>query len=618
MKIKNYRYFLISIFLTTSLMLIKKYNILEGVKDSIIPRSLFEEKVKNYACDKAGSRLTNKYSNGYTEKDPKSKSLSKAQRSIVDFAKDSSYSNIKPYIKKLGIFIFFLVLDIILIFVWISYCSCCCCSCCLFSSAKPSKLCRTIFFLIAAICNLLVIIFSIVVLGLINPFFKRVNGFVCSAYNFIDHVRYGLAPSYPNNQKEWGGIDGIINLLNYTEIGKDNIEETLDTITSNISPYKSGQCKEFLVLDSYTNSIKDLVNESFSDMEFENEINDLKDAKKTFDDADEDIGDDAYDVLHDYINKLAKKICTLIFTLTLIFGILGLAFLCLYFFLKYNVFRIVYVVIWNISMLLMLFAILFAVVFGILGYVLRDAVQVSQYILSPENLDSDDPLLFDSDKNKNDYGDNGNYDDDDEKDISVTDLIDECANGDGNFMDLLQENGQLRENIENWEKNQSIYRDKINNIDDPSCTESEKAVLRDNYEKLIDVTSVGLNISNNLTSLKCRFARNDKNIILNEVDSAGKKGVALCACSLLVGILLGISVVAGIIFAHKYKYDDSPTNAQKDLNSTTEVNESSENIRNDNTKNNNNAYNIPKSDMNYPYNNTNYPTNMVTNNNMNL
>lgn len=617
MKIKNYRYFLISIFLTTSLMLIKKYNILEGVKDSIIPRSLFEEKVKNYACDKAGSRLTNKYSNGYTEKDPKSKSLSKAQRSIVDFAKDSSYSNIKPYIKKLGIFIFFLVLDIILIFVWISYCSCCCCSCCLFSSSKPSKLCRTIFFLIAAICNLLVIIFSIVVLGLINPFFKRVNGFVCSAYNFIDHVRYGLAPSYPNNQKEWGGIDGIINLLNYTEIEKDNIEETLDTITSNISPYKSGQCKEFLELDSYKNSIKDLVNESFSDMEFENEINDLKDANKNFEDADKDIGDDAYDVLHDYINKLAKKICTLIFTLTLIFGILGLSFLCLYFFLKYNVFRIVYVVIWNISMLLMLFAILFAVVFGILGYVLRDAVQVGQYILSPENLDSDDPLLFDSDKNKNDYGDNVNYDDD-KKDISVTDLIDECANGDGNFMDLLQENGQLKENIENWEKNQSIYRDKINNIDDPSCTESEKAVLRDNYEKLIDVTSVGLNISNNLTSLKCRFARNDKNIILNEVDSAGKKGVALCACSLLVGILLGISVVAGIIFVHKYKYDDSPTNAQKDLNSTTEVNESSENIRNDNTKNNNNAYNIPKSDMNYPYNNTNYPTNMVTNNNMNL
>jgi len=270
----------------------------------------------------------------------------------------------------------------------------------------------------------------------------------------------------------------------------------------------------------------------------------------------------------------------------------------------------------------MLFAFLFAVVFGILGYVLKDAVQVGQYILSPENLNSDDPLLFDSNKNNNDYG----YDTD-EKDISVSDLIDECANKDGNFMDLLQESGQLRENIENWEKNQSIYRDKINNIDDPSCTESEKEVLRDNYEKLIDVTSVGLNISNNLTSLKCRFARNDKNIILNEVDSAGKKGVSLCACSLLVGILLGISVVAGIFFVHKYKYDDSPTDDKKDLNNITGVNESSENIGKDNTKNNNNSYstnnlnnniNIPKNDMNYPYNNTNYPYNMATNNNVNL
>ena len=602
MKIRNYKYFLISICLTTSLMLIKKYHILEDIKDSIIPRSLFEEKIKNYACDKAGSRLTDKYKDGYNQKDLKQKSLSKAQRSIVDFAKDSSYSNIKPYIKKLGIFIFFLVLDIILIFVWISYCSCCCCSCCLFSSAKPSKICRTIFFLIAAICNLLIIIFSIVILGLISPFFKRVNGFVCSSFNFLDHVRYGLAPSYVNNQKEWEGIDGIINLLNYTEVEKDNIEETLDSITSNISSYKNGQCKEFLELDSFVNSLKDLVNESFDEMEFGDEINDLKDAKQSFDDADEDIGDDAYDILHDYINKLAKKICTLIFTLTLIFGILGLAFLCLYFFLKYNVFRIIYVFIWNISMLLMLFAILFAVVFGVLGYVLRDAVQVGQYILSPENLNSDDPLLFDS----------NNYDgDNDEKDISVSDLIDECANGDGDFMEILQENGQLKENIENWEKNQSIYRDKINSIYNTSCTDSEKAIIRDNYGKLIDVTNIGLNISNNLTSLKCRFARNDKNIILNEVDSAGKRGVALCSCSLLVGILLGISVVAGIIFVHKYKYDSpiDEKNERRDLNNNTGINESSQNIDKDNTDNIN---------QNNNGNNMNYPNNMVTDNKMNL
>lgn len=413
-------------------------------------------------------------------------------------------------------------------------------------------------------------------MGLINSFFKRVNGFACSTFNFLDHVRYGLAPSYINNQKEWEGIDGIINLLNYTEIGKDNIEKTLDNIINNITLYKKGKCQLFTELDSSVNSIKDLVDNSFYEMEFRDEIDDLKDAKKTFNDADKDIGDDTYDILHDYINKLIKRICKLIFSLTLIFGILGLAFLCLYFFLKYNVFRIIYVFIWNISMLLMLFTILFAVVLGILGYVLRDGVQVSQYILSPENLNSNDPLLFDSKNHDND-----------EKDISVSDLIDVCANGDGNFMQLLQENGKLKENIDNWEKNQSIYRDKIKNISNPSCNESEKVILRENYEKLLDVTNIGLNISNNLTNLKCRFARNDKNIILNEVDSAGKKGVTLCACSLLVGILLGISVVAGIIFVHKYKYD-SPNDEKtkrRDLNNTTDINDSSQNVNKDNEDN---------------------------------
>lgn len=73
MKIRNYKYFLISICLTTSLMLIKKYHILEEIKDSINPRSLFEEKIKNYACDKAGSRLTDKYKDGYNQKDLKQK-----------------------------------------------------------------------------------------------------------------------------------------------------------------------------------------------------------------------------------------------------------------------------------------------------------------------------------------------------------------------------------------------------------------------------------------------------------------------------------------------------------------------------------------------------------------
>ena len=107
MKKRNLRYFFISICITTSLMLLKRWNILEEIKDSINPRNLFEEKIKKYVCDKAGSRLANKYKKGFREKEVKQKGLSKAQKSIIDFARDSSYKNIKPYLKRVGIFIFF-------------------------------------------------------------------------------------------------------------------------------------------------------------------------------------------------------------------------------------------------------------------------------------------------------------------------------------------------------------------------------------------------------------------------------------------------------------------------------------------------------------------------------
>lgn len=574
MKKSNIRYFLISICITTSLMLLKRWDFFEEIKDSISSRNLFEENIKEYACDEAGSRLTNKYKRGFREKEAMRKRLSKAQKSIVDFARDSSYKNIKPYMKRVGIFIFFLVLDIIFIILWISYCSCCCCCCCLFKSTKPSKFCSCLFFSIAVACNFLVLIFSIIVLGLTSPFFRRINGFGCSTFNFIDHVRYGLAPSYVNNQNEWEGITGFIDKLKYSEEQKKNIEDSMKMINMTQS-YKEGKCsKEFEELESIVNSTNKLIEESFDELDFDSQTMDLEEAQNTFNDADEDIGDDIYDALHKYINKHAKRVCYLVFSLTLIFSVLGILILGFYFFSEYSIFRIIYVFIWNISMLLMILAVLLSAFFGIFGYVLRDTVQVGHYILSSENLKSNDPLLFES---SDDY---------------VSDLIDVCANGDGNFMKIIQENGQLKENIKNWENNLTYYQNKINNIDNFECEDNEKKELKENYGLLLDVANKGLNISNNLTNVNCRFARNDKNIILNEVNSAGNFGVALSSCSFLVGILLGISVLAGIFVVHKYKFDSSYDDRKEinDLSITSPGNQSSQNVPNilstDNTKTN--------------------------------
>ena len=196
-----------------------------------------------------------------------------------------------------------------------------------------------------------------------------------------------------------------------------------------------------------------------------------------FDDADIDIGEDIYDVMHDYVNKIIKTIVLVIYIVALIIAILGLTLLSLYFFLKTNVFRIFYVVIWNISMLVMYISILISALLGIVGYILKDAVQVGQYILSPSNLNNADPLVFDP---------NDEY---------VSDLIDICANGNGDFVYLLNENGYLTKNIENYKEYINLYKDKINaiNSDETSeCSSDDKSELNNYYNQLINLGDIYL------------------------------------------------------------------------------------------------------------------------------
>ena len=233
----NYLYFLLALFLTSSLMLVKKTNILQKIKEFNIIRNLALDNVRTYSCDKAGSRLTDKYQGDFDEEtgDPK-ESLSDAQQSIVDFIRETSYHNIKPYLKRVGIFITFLVIAVIFIILWITYCSCCCCNCCLFSKVEePNKTMQLILFIISAGCCLLVIVFSIVVLALISPFFSRLNGLCCSTMTLLHHLSDGLSPQYPPHANEWLGLsatstkfsesDEVLQDINY-----DKVDELYKTV----------------------------------------------------------------------------------------------------------------------------------------------------------------------------------------------------------------------------------------------------------------------------------------------------------------------------------------------------------------------------------------------------
>lgn len=563
-KSRNYLYFLLAFVLTISIMLLKKSNILVTLSEKITPRSLLEERKKKYVCDKAGSRLTDKYRTDFKENSHKKKSLSKAQKSLVDFIRDQTYSNLKPYIKHCGIFIFFLVLDIILIFLWISYCSCCCCSCCLFNRAKPNKFCSCLFFFISAICSLIAFIISIIILGVLKSFFSRINGLGCSTYYFLDHVQSGLAPSYINHQGEWEGLNGLIKKIENTQLEADIIKKDSNNLNSEIESLNSiyeGQeekCKvHYIALKNNAKTINDLIGNSFDALNDGSAINDLKDANKTVGDAEDNAGDTIYDVLHDHLNNYLKRIFKLIFTLTLIFSLLSFLILISYIFFNNCIFRIIYIVIWNILMLLILFSILAGVVFGIIGYVFSDGVQVAYYILSSENLNGVDPIVFKS------------------KNSQVSNLIDTCSNGNGNFTNVLEGGEELNQNLKKWKENQESYENAKNSINCENTTKTNE--LKRYYDQLLNTINKSLVLTYNITNVSCSFAKNDKNILLNEIDTGGNKSIGLCACSFLVGIFLGISVLAGIILVHKYQLTSNKA-VNKDLNNVN-FNESKEDIK---------------------------------------
>ena len=558
-KNESIKYFLIVLCITTTLMLVKKSNILETLTNSSSLRNLLDKSKRNYLCDKAGSRLMNKYKDDFKEEDPKVEKLSKSQQSIIDFARDKKYSNIKPFVKHVAIFFVFIILAIFLIFFWISYCCCSSCSCCLFSTSGPSKCCSGIQFFITGGCLFLVIIFSIVNLALITKFYQRINGAGCSIHYFLDHVVDGLAPDYSKRSGEWQGIDGLINKLNYTDKEMGKIQKDTENLGDKISddPNKDLCKKDYETLRNQIDDINKMISSSFSVITTNKTKSDMSDIKKDFADANDKVGDELYKIMHDHTNKYAKKISQAIFFIVLFGSCLGLAVLFLYFCCGLTVMRKIYVIFWNLFMLLAILAFLYSGVFGIIGYIFTDGAHVSQYILSQKNLNSSNPLVFKS------------------TDKNVINLIETCANGDGNFSKVLNGYDDVNKNIESWKNNRNEYIEQQKKI---SCGNSKEY-----YKELISITNRSLDLTYNLTNVTCRFVRNDKNILVNEIDDAGKYSIAMCVMSILIAIFLCISIVSGILLVHKYRLGDhnesgiavnnnSTTDIQNDNNATTQPN----------------------------------------------
>ena len=558
MKFKSYRYLLFAIFITCNIMLLKKTDILDSIRNSIIIRLLTSEKVRTYSCDKSRAEFLDKYQGDFVEEPPEIKDqLNEAERSIVDFAKKRTYSNIKPYLKRVGLFIFFLVLVIIFILCWISYGVCCCCNCFLFYKSE-SRIVRFISFIVSVVLNLAVIVISIIVLSLLSPFFKRANGIVCGAMLFFDHINYGISPQYPNHTDEWNGLNGVIKTLNETEEKSKNlnfsdVDEAYNNVKNNYDEIiQNSSClSNFSDYENETNDFNNLVRGFFENLTFEDEIKKFAKVRDIIDNTIDNIEDDLYDFLDKYMNGHIKRGCIAIFVITLILGIFAIICLVAYYFTKNNLIRIAYIVIWNISMLFMLLAIIISVVFGVVSYVLDDGIQVGYYILSSDNLLSDKPLVF-SKKNE-----------------VVFFVIDNCANKDGEFAKLIGDVVLIGENMVGF-----LYDTMLETLKNKNCkseADAQNALIR-LYELFSVKNRLSFSILYPIVDIKCAFLKNDKNILLKEMHTTAKKGKTLCALQFTVGILLGISVLAGILFVHRYKYPNG-----KSENRTVNISNSSGN-----------------------------------------
>ena len=139
-------------------------------------------------------------------------------------------------------------------------------------------------------------------------------------------------------------------------------------------------------------------------------------------------------------------------------------------------------------------------------------------------------------------------------------MIEECVNSNGYFISTFGE-----DTLNSQDELDDEFEEEISNMYNNTCNNDTRDALIQFYESIYNATTKINTITGNLYNIKCRFAKNDKKIILNELESAGKRATVLSTFQFLVGIFLAISVLAGIFLVHKYKHREQNTSINRDV-----------------------------------------------------
>ena len=555
------------IFLTLLYLGIESQSFKYHEKDDI--KRFLSDKSEIDICYKVGDSFESKYGNLDSEVINELK-YSRNDEKLIDYFKDKSIINAFIYLKTFLVsYSIAILVDIILIFVWIYSWSCfcnprCCClgekGCCCHLSMY-----LTLIMFFVLICN--------GVIGVIfwNSLRTNLAEAGCSFNKIFDHIKNGFGEDYEKS-KEWSGFDGILKALRDSkDIDTSELKDKYETIN---------ECKNTATdknLDKPCRNLKrgiEIINkiDSSSIQQLETSINLMEDFKMEF-----------FDIEKNYKEGIISKNDTLInlsllylalFILIILIGTFGFFIL-----LSYTqkcpcskCFLVFYLVFWNFEALVMIVSILIGICFGLIGSISKDLVSVSVFSTSPENLDSQNPIIFN--KSISNYIDicvNKNPTLDEILNLTKTpineynDLIKIKENVEGNINDL-NNYGNKYDEIKSW-------LNKLNTIIDHVYTI---------YKDRINITDGSL-----FDIVNCRFIRKDLNIFIDIATNQLNKYLIRfefifysSALALVISIIFGIIVIKRTYYQSEKHQKPTIPDIADNYNNTNINNESNNNTTN--------------------------------------
>ena len=430
--------------------------------------------------------------------------------------------NNKKYSIQLIPFAIFFFLGILCIPGWIIFCSCAFCKYKCYNCCKNIK-CKTPYFIIVTIINVIFALNSILGFVKLKPIFEGLSNTECSIVRFISEILDGETK---NNLPKWGGVSEIINVFDRTVMQIDQMSSDDDSLTNAQTKLASYQAEVEAFINKLKEACEDISGEpsyeyngdnnyifdmaknfgiesdnSFTkdsyaekwiqELEISEDVEEyynklgliirstinekMKNAESIFEDIGngiEQLKDNLGKKILDYsdkIDNIGNIILKLIFSFLLIISLFLESFLILLLLSASrqcncqcceNCLKIIIHIFWNILALLSILMFIIGGIIYTLSIISNDFFLAISYLISSRNLLAPSPRIFDE---------SGPY-------------LDICINGNGDILEKLGLNTDFT-NLDSWRK----ASNKIDNLLNKITTKTQSSTITDDvYEEVIN------------------------------------------------------------------------------------------------------------------------------------